>query len=276
MFMDQQAYGGNPNSERGAKGARSGFNSQRVLWASFAVSVAIHFLVVAVYPFFGNTVNTETPSFILPNSSGRVEGIQVIRLVEGADPIDSERPEDPEEIEDLEEPEPAMTPIPIAGTPGPELTPPPPSGAELLRPHLTNRILWETLSSSVLDITLEQREELLIASALARWSDSAATSLAAEAAAMDWTFRDKEGKRWGVSPGKIHLGDLTLPLPFGFGTVVGKREEVNERLWQWDEIYRQGVRAEVNESWRERAEAIRRRRDRERATLQPDTSRVPR
>jgi len=117
---------------------------------------------------------------------------------------------------------------------------------------------------------------LLIASALARWNDSAATSLAAEAAAMDWTFTDDDGKRWGVSPGKIHLGDITLPLPFGFGTVVGKREEVNDRLWQWDEIYRQGVRAEVNESWRDRAEAIRRRRDRERTAVQPDTSRIPR
>ena len=93
---------------------------------------------------------------------------------------------------------------------------------------------------------------------------------------MDWTYTDDDGKRWGVSPGRIHLGDITLPLPFGFGTAVGKRDEVNDLLWQWDELYRQGVRAEVAETWRDRAEAIRMRRDRERTAIQPDTSRVPR
>lgn len=274
--MDQRMQRGDPNRVEHPSRARSGFSSSRVWWVCFAASVAIHFLAVAIYPFFGNTVNIDAISFSFPNVSGRTEGIQVLRLVEVADPIASERPDDPEEIEDVDDPEPPMTPVPIEGTPDPELIPPPPSGAELLRPNLSNPILWEALSSGVLDITLKQREQLLIASALARWNDSAATSLAAEAAAMDWTFTDDDGKRWGVSPGKIHLGDITLPLPFGFGTVVGKREEVNDRLWQWDEIYRQGVRAEVNESWRDRAEAIRRRRDRERTAVQPDTSRIPR
>lgn len=274
--MDQRMQRGDPNRVEHPSRTRSGFSSSRVWWGCFAASVAIHFLAVAIYPFFGNTVNIDAISFNFPNVSGRTEGIQVLRLVEVDDPIASERPDDPEEIEDVDDPEPPMTPVPIEGTPDPELIPPPPSGAELLRPNLSNPILWEALSSGVLDITLKQREQLLIASALARWNDSAATSLAAEAAAMDWTFTDDDGKRWGVSPGKIHLGDITLPLPFGFGTVVGKREEVNDRLWQWDEIYRQGVRAEVNESWRDRAEAIRRRRDRERTAVQPDTSRIPR
>ena len=274
--MDQRMHRGDSDRVEHPSRTRSGFSSNRVWWVCFAASVAIHFLAVAIYPFFGNTVNIDAISFNFPNVLGRIEGIQVLRLVEVADPIASDRPDDPEEIEDLDDPEPSMTPVPIEGTPDPELIPPPPSGAELLRPNLSNPILWEALSSGVLDITLQQREQLLIASALARWNDSAATSLAAEAAAMDWTFTDDDGKRWGVSPGKIHLGDITLPLPFGFGTVVGKREEVNDRLWQWDEIYRQGVRAEVNESWRDRAEAIRRRRDRERTAVQPDTSRIPR
>ena len=274
--MDQRMQRGDPNRVEHPSRTRSGFSSSRVWWGCFAASVAIHFLAVAIYPFFGNTVNIDAISFNFPNVSGRTEGIQVLRLVEVDDPIASERPDDPEEIEDVDDPDPLMTPVPIEGTPDPELIPPPPSGAELLRPNLSNPILWEALSSGVLDITLKQREQLLIASALARWNDSAATSLAAEAAAMDWTFTDDDGKRWGVSPGKIHLGDITLPLPFGFGTVVGKREEVNDRHWQWDEIYRQGVRAEVNESWRDRAEAIRRRRDRERTAVQPDTSRIPR
>ena len=274
--MDQRIQRGDPNRVEYPSRTRAGFSTSRVWWVCFAVSVVIHFLVVAIYPFFGNTVNVDAISFAFPNVSGRTQGIQVLRLVEVADPVASERPDDPEEIDDVDDPEPPMTPVPIEGTPDPELIPPPLSGAELLRPNLSNPILWEALTSGLLDITLEQREQLLIASALARWNDSAATSLAAEAAAMDWTYTDDDGKRWGVSPGRIHLGDITLPLPFGFGTAVGKRDEVNDLLWQWDELYRQGVRAEVTETWRDRAEAIRMRRDRERTAIQPDTSRVPR
>ena len=274
--MDQRIQRGDPNRVEYPSHTRSGFSTSRVWWVCFAVSVVIHFLAVAIYPFFGNTVNVDAISFAFPNVSGRTQGIQVLRLVEVADPVASERPDDPEEIDDLDDPEPPMTPVPIEGTPDPELIPPPLSGAELLRPNLSNPILWEALTSGFLEITLEQREQLLIASALARWNDSAATSLAAEAAAMDWTYTDDDGKRWGVSPGQIHLGDITLPLPFGFGTAVGKRDEVNDLLWQWDELYRQGVRAEVTETWRDRAEAIRMRRDRERTAIQPDTSRVPR
>ena len=273
--MDQRAGEARTPTDRVAGRTRLGLGSRRVVLSAFAVSAAVHVVLVVLYSF-GGTMRPEGASFAFPEFVGRPQGIQVIRLVEVADPINPERPDDPEEIEEIEEPEAAAVPITIEGLPGPELAPPPPSGAELLRPRLANRILWAPLDASITDITMEQREHILIASALERWNDAAAAALAAEAAAMDWTFTDKDGKRWGVSPGKIHLGDLTLPLPFGFRTPVGKRDEVNDRLWQWDEIMRQGARAEINESWKERAEAIRRRRDRERAEAKPDTTRARR
>ena len=77
-----------------------------------------------------------------------------------------------------------------------------------------------------------------------------------------------------MSPGKLHLGDLTLPLPFAFGTPVGKRDEANRRVWEWEEIQRGAAAAAARESWKERAQAIRERRDRERAAARPDTSRT--
>ena len=101
--MDLQSRGGEPNS---SNRSRSGFGSQRVWWMSFAASIAIHVLVIAIYPFFQNTVNVDSISFSLPNISGRVEGIQVLRLIEETGPIDTERPDDPEEIESIDEPEP--------------------------------------------------------------------------------------------------------------------------------------------------------------------------
>ncbi|MBT7503717.1 MAG: hypothetical protein HN645_12420 [Gemmatimonadales bacterium] len=71
------------------------------------------------------------------------------------------------------------------------------------------------------------------------------------------------------------MGDTVLPGTHIFGVPVGKRDEVAERMWQWEEIQRQGARAEVIESWRERQDAIRERRNRERA-VRPDTTRARR
>ena len=72
--------------------------------------------------------------------------------------------------------------------------------------------------------------------------------------------------------GKARYGaDMVLP-GMTFGVPVGKRDEYAERMWQWDEIQRQGARMEVVESWKERQAAIRERRDRERAA-RPDTIR---
>ena len=100
-----------------------------------------------------------------------------------------------------------------------------------------------------------------------------AAAQAAEARLTDWTYTDSEGKRWGVADGKIYLGDVVLPGTHLFGVPVGKRDEVAQRKWQWDEIMRQTARFDVEESWAERQDAIRERRDRERAEVLPDTTR---
>jgi hypothetical protein len=274
--MHQEAGGANPNTDRGAGRERLGLGSRRVIWVAFAVSAALHLGAIVLYPALSRAFAPEGASFRLPEFAGRPQGIEVIRLVEVADPIDPERPEDPDEIEEVEQPEVTPAPITFEGRPGPDLTPPPLSGAERLRPRLNNPDLWAPLAARITDLSLEQRERILIANVLETWNDSVAQALSAEAAAMDWTFTDKDGKKWGISPGQIHLGDVTLPMPFEFGTAIGKRDEVNDRLRVFDEIMRQGARLEVNESWRDRAEAIRRRRDRERAEAKPDTSRIRR
>ena len=89
--------------------------------------------------------------------------------------------------------------------------------------------------------------------------------------AMDWTYTDDEGKQWGVSPGKIHLGDLTLPMPFGFGTSAGQRERAEDRLWAWDEIEASAARGAVINSWKDRDRAIR---ERMNAQRRADTTRA--
>jgi hypothetical protein len=91
---------------------------------------------------------------------------------------------------------------------------------------------------------------------IAAYNDSIAAAAEAAARALDWTVRDANGGRWGVSPSGIHLGTVTLPLP-----ALGTSAEQRETMRQWSEIQQQAGRAQVEETFDERVRAIRARRD---------------
>jgi len=245
------------------------------VWVAFAVSAAIHALLIALYPLFG--VRLGPPSTTIPYTSAadEVDGMQVIRLVE-VEPADDEPeepppPVEPEEPEDAEPRTPGVALPDVAGAPRADSTAPGLSMAERLRPRLTDERLWGPVNAALGTLTPAQREELLVAGRLQEWVDSVRAAEEAEAALTDWTVTDSEGKRWGVADGKLYLGDFVVPVPFEFGTTPGNREEVNQRMYEWEEIMRQGRQMELRDSWRERSEAIRQRRDRERAI--PDSAR---
>ncbi|MGH7554759.1 MAG: hypothetical protein ACREMQ_17300, partial [Longimicrobiales bacterium] len=82
--------------------------------------------------------------------------------------------------------------------------------------------------------------------------------------AVDWTVKDKNGGRWGVSPKGIHLGGITLPLPIQFAAPPGRRDEVNAAIRNWNEIQAQRASAEIDESVQDRIKAIRERKEAER------------
>ena len=103
-----------------------------------------------------------------------------------------------------------------------------------------------------------------VAGSIQAINDSVAAEVAAAERATDWTVKDKDGKRWGVSPGKLHLGDITIPLPVAFATPAGRRDEMNGRLRSFNEIEAQSSRAQIKDSFEERVKAIRARKDRER------------
>jgi len=250
---------------------RSGLGPPWVVRTAFGLSVVIHVLAVILYPLMFERLGPDGPIF-LPPTAIEPQGVEVIRLIDLAPP-ETETPEEPDEIEEVAEPvEEAEAPA-LEGVTVIEIVPLGPTAAERLRPRLADGRLWRPLPPEFYELTLEQREELLVADRLTAWLDSAAVARAAEEALTDWTFTDGNGGRWGISPGKIHLGDVTLPLPLNFGTPVGKRDENAKLVWQWEEIMRQAARADVEITWRERAEAIRARRDAERAQARPDTTR---
>jgi hypothetical protein len=104
-----------------------------------------------------------------------------------------------------------------------------------------------------------------VASQLQEYNDSVSAESAARARATDWTVKDGSGGKWGVSPGSIHLGGITLPLPFALNTPAGRRDEVAGRIRSWTEIQDQAARAETREIFDDRVRAIRERNERERA-----------
>jgi hypothetical protein len=89
----------------------------------------------------------------------------------------------------------------------------------------------------------------------------------------DWTRVRADGSRWGFSPGRLHLGSTALPtclgggvnpVDCGFGILPNRRLEYAARLRTHGEIRRQAARVVLEREWRERAQAIRERRDAER------------
>lgn len=270
--MHSRPGGADDPSDR-AGPQRSGLGSRRVVWLSFAVSAAIHVLAVVLYPLMFDRIDASGPFVVPPSADGRPQGSVVVRLLEIDEVPDTEQPEEPVELEDVETPEEEVGPPVFDAIPGIEVAPRGPTAAARLRPSLGDPRLWRSPPPEFFELTLEQREELILADRIGSWLDSVRAAEAAEEALTDWTFTDADGGRWGISPGKIHLGDVTLPLPVNFGIPVGKRDETNQLIRQWEEIMRQAARAEVELSWKERAAAIRARRDAERAAQRPDTTR---
>ena len=98
-----------------------------------------------------------------------------------------------------------------------------------------------------------------------RINDSIAAERATTEKARDWT-KGEEGNRWGLTPGKIHLGSKTLtvagatngaPVPDIIRPPPGRRDELAARLQNWNEIQAQVARAEQRAAFSERVEVIR-------------------
>ncbi len=254
---------------------RPGLGSRRVQFVAFGISIVLHVVAVLLYPLVVRTMRPDAVAFPVPTDVRDDQSLIVIRLLDLAESEEPERPEEPEEISEVEVAEAdARSPV-VDGLPTVVLVPPGPTAAERLRPHLNDARLWAELPPEFYALTMEQQEELILSARIVEWYDSLGIAQAAEGRLTDWTFRDSNGGRWGVADGRIYLGDIALPLPINFGVPVGKRDETNRRLWEFDEISRQTQRYLIEQTWKERAIAIRARRDRERALARGDTIRSP-
>ena len=147
-----------------------------------------------------------------------------------------------------------------------------PRASEALRPALREPRLWSATPSRPADPALRERARLRArVDSVAR--ESAGVTVPPGEDMRAWTASDASGNRWGLSPGRIHLGSLTIPTcsgrfdasTCGFGVAPENREAYRARLWVQVELRRQAEREAV----RERAAAIRARRDSLRGSAPP-------
>ncbi len=238
---------------------------RRALAVGIGASAVLHILLVLIYSVVitqwspGETLlGVESPAL----ASGDMRVVQVIEI-ESPDPT-AEAPEEPPEL--IAE---IQVEVPDAGPPLPDdidLDEPPRGlrAADVLRVRSADARLWRQALPEAFELTEVERMELALAGRLEEWADSVAEAIAAEYALTDWTRTDDQGRRWGFSPGQIHLGDITLPMPFNFGGTAMQREQLARRAWEDQDILLGASAQALRSSWRERAEAIRRRRDRDR------------
>jgi hypothetical protein len=134
------------------------------------------------------------------------------------------------------------------------------TAAERLAPRVVEPGLWAPRILLPREPTIQDVQDR-IAAAIEMLGDSALAETERALRARDWTVEDARGGRWGISPGQLHLGSVTIPLPLYFP--VDMEQEAENRLWL--ELDMQAERAEFLDSFERRVRAIRERRDRERS-----------
>ena len=248
---------------------------RRALAIGIGASAALHIVAVVLYSVV--MTRWSPPETVLSvDSPSRVLGeMRIVRVVDIEPPdLTAEPPEElPEPTPEIRlEFEDSGPPIPD----GVDLDEPPGGrpAAEVLQVRSSDTRLWRPALPQAFELTEAERMELQLAGRLEEWADSVAIAVAAEYALTDWTRTDDQGRRWGISPGQLHLGSLTLPLPFYFSGNSIQREQAARRAWETQDILNGTNAQAVRASWRERAEAIRRRqnRDRDENSIVSDTT----
>ena len=258
----------------GAEGRRSEPRQSRArrrgerhgIVTGLVVSGLAHLLVIVLYPFFTAPYPGGLPIPFPPPPAPEAGGIQVVQIVEvvtpeavdPTDPVEIEPPDAPEatpEVPDFEEEQRVQFHRYL-------------TAVERLRLGEGDPRLWRPIDPSLAAPTPQHVLEVRLAVAIRDGNDSIAAAIEAARALTDWTHTDDEGKRWGVSPGKIHLGDITIPLPFGFGPPPDYNGDRSEMAFRIADIERAAGTAAVRQSWKERRESMKKRREELRALKQ--------
>lgn len=269
--------------------ARDRYRSGRRLAWGIVISLVVHLLTFLVAPRirFWGTSPVDFDRSVVPVRRTLPE-MQALRIRIVPDATTPESTTSPEE-------DPARERVPVPRTPPvraprQSATAPTPTGAEetrvddvrarrspaeRMRPEYVVPRLWERPDpppepeKSDFDRVRER-----VYARIEALNDSLALEGEAARRATDWTFTDKDGKKWGISPGQIHLGGVSLPLPIILSPPPDKAREARDRAGKGAEIDRQADRARIRGTFDEQVRATRERRDRERTEAKRDTAKA--
>lgn len=226
-------------------------------------SVVVHVVVFTIFRF----ELPVTPGVSAPSDEPVVpEGMRVvhIREVVGA-PADLVVPA-PVVQQDATPPvvrvPPDEPPIPVAPPVRPDARVP--TVAERIMPRPGDPRLFAPSERPLpLPATPEEIARARLAAAVGALADSMMSDAERAARALDWTVEDGNGGKWGVSPRKLHLGSVTLPLPFAFAPSA----DMAARTRAWDEINAQRSMTDLELTLEARIKAIRQRNDAKRDSI---------
>lgn len=142
------------------------------------------------------------------------------------------------------------------------------TNAERLRPRIGDRRLWSRVPVDSLAPGLGgryDRAEAALRRLVKAYLDSLRLSEEQRRRAREWLVGEGDDK-WGVTPEGLHLGDVTIPIPFGQLLSRGgeTRREAERARATWEMIQFQAGEIEAEEVREERLEAIRERTGRRR------------
>jgi hypothetical protein len=263
--------------------ARHERRERRVWRWALATSVLAHLLVLLLSPIFLR-VGLPPGDLDSADDAQRTRGMQMVDLAGAPDrpsmpipvPVEGLDPDQPTAFDRVDRivprtPRPAE-PAPVG--PGAAAPAPAPGASERqggpLQPGMRDPRLWiPPREVPRREPTQEELHAEYMASLEARlrtWNDSVAGEADRARRATDWTVRDGQGGRWGVSPEGIHLGGVTLPpatFPPGGGD-PDKRARAEEQERARRDLDRQQADQERRRVRDERIRATRERSDRER------------
>lgn len=151
------------------------------------------------------------------------------------------------------------------------------TNAERLRPRLGDERLWVDFRDPIRpgSIATDRYAEAVdrLREIVRVWLDSLELSEEQRRRALDWTFGQGD-TRWGISPEGLHLGKVTIPIPFGslFQQAGPLGREAEQAVRDLQEIRAQEIRRQVEETRERRREEMRQRSREEAEGSEDDTT----
>jgi hypothetical protein len=242
---------------------RSASSDRRVFLLALLASAGLHALLLLVR-FESDLSQARAASAAPARRDVAVLRVYAIEPVASGTPPAALPPAPSAAVEEPMQPASTSTGTIATGT-----TDPDPGLADRTTPRFSDPRLWRVPTLRLPEPTELERARVPMAERMDQLNDSIAAEDAAERENADWTLTDRSGAHWGVSPSTIHLGRTELrlqfctagPCPDLFVPPPGRTEEFVNRVRGFEEIRQQVARAGIAEILRQRAAAVRQRRD---------------